>query len=252
MTDFSLRRRPRKYIDKKVILKDEDFRRRARWAINYAADVHSLTNETMAAAINVKIGTLANYRAMATTPKAAFIKAFCEKFNFNEVWFMRGHGEPFLGARSKYSEGGGPVDPAFAAPVEEPAHTYNKDIKAHGEATSTAPPPQFNIMEDLDLAARVLGSGTHYATALHLNIRSFSGAIASEATAATVISKCQEDLRTQGELIAHMQTRLDELERENKRLNKEMKALSDSSGGSAPIALGMDHAAPTGTDDPAA
>ncbi len=34
---------------------------------------------------------------------------------------------------------------------------------------------EFSIAEDLTLAAKVLESRTHYATALHLNIRSFAG-----------------------------------------------------------------------------
>lgn len=75
MVDYSLRKRPKKSIDKKVILKDEDLRRRTRLAINYAADIYDLTNETMTAEIEgATVGTLANYRAMNTSPKVEFIK----------------------------------------------------------------------------------------------------------------------------------------------------------------------------------
>jgi len=110
MTDFSLRKRPKKSIDKKVILVGEDLRRRARWAINYAADVHDLTNETMAPLIDSKIWTVANYRSMTTSPKAEFISNFCKKFDFSEVWFLKGKGEPFPGARAKHPEVCGPEE----------------------------------------------------------------------------------------------------------------------------------------------
>ncbi len=135
--------------------------------------------------------------------------------------------------------------------VDSPA-TYNKD---------TAPPPpsaghdphhpaaahaqEFSIAEDLILAAKVLESRTHYATALHLNIRSFIGGVSAEAT----ISKCQDDLRAQGELLAKLQTRVDDLDNQNSKLREEIKSLKGFSGGSPPIDLGMDHAAPTGTED---
>ena len=95
------------------------------------------------------------------------------------------------------------------------------------------------------MTARVLESGTSYATALYLNIVHFDRAVQSE----SVVKRCEDNLQEMHGAIFQMQTRLDELERENKRLNKEIKALSEVSGGSPPIALGLDHAARTGTDD---
>ncbi len=41
-------------------------------------------------------------------------------------------------------------------------------------------PAEFKISEDLTMAARILESGTPYAIALHLNIRSFDKAITAE------------------------------------------------------------------------
>lgn len=46
-----------------------------------------------------------------------------------------------------------------------------------------------------------------------------------------------------------MRTRMDEVERVNKRLKDEIKKLHGLRGDSAPIALSVDHAAPTGTED---
>lgn len=212
MTDFSLRKRPKKSIDRKVILKDEDLRRRTRWAINYAADVHDLTNETMAPLIDSKIGTVANYRAMATSPKADFISNFCKKFDFSEVWFLKGKGEPFPGARAKYDAVCGPEP--FQPPT---AGGADSALPVKERAVHYCSGPEFSIYEDLTLAAKVLESRTHYATALHLNIRGFAGAVDD------VIA-----LKQMNGVLARLQeveSKLELLQVENKTLRTEVNRL---------------------------
>ena len=165
MTDYTLRRRPKKAIDTKAILKDEDLRKRTRWAINYAADVYSLTNETMAAAIGAIVGTLSNYRAMNTSPKAEFIKNFCEKYNFDEVWFLKGQGEPFPDAHIKYPEVCGPQGSVFE--VRESVHPYGAFVADQ----------KINIEEAIGKAYKILSSGTAAAATLYLNIQQFASAL---------------------------------------------------------------------------
>ena len=176
-----------------------------------------------------------------------------EKIRFfygcSKSWLLTGEGKPYP---EEHKEACGPVDPASAARVEEFAHTYNKDAPAAPGAPGAV---EVRISEAMTMTARVLESGTSYATALYLNIVHFDRAVQSE----TVVKRCEDDLqkmeinmRIMTEEIKKLQAQVGGLERENRRLHDQVKALSDSSGGSAPIALGMDHAAPTGTDDPAA
>jgi transcriptional regulator with XRE-family HTH domain len=179
----------------------------------------------------ISISSIQRYES-GILPSPRNIKKIQLYYKCNENWLLTGEGEP-------YPNAGGQDTPAPASSVRETQSTF--------PAVAAVPAQQFNIMEDLDLAARVLGSHTHYAAALHLNIRSFSGAIAAE----TEMYKCKEDLRKQGETLSHMQGRLDELENQDKLLREEILKLKGSSGDSPPIALGMDHAAHTGTDDPA-
>jgi len=101
---FFLMKRERSEIDKRDISKDEPLRRRTRWAINYVAHKNELTNKSMAQSIGIPEGTLSSYRAMGSSAKASFVHAFCEKYNFNEDWFISGKGEPFSGACQRYPE----------------------------------------------------------------------------------------------------------------------------------------------------
>lgn len=255
MVDYSLRKRPKKSIDKKAVLKDEDLRRRTRLAINFIADVRDLTNDTMAVKMGVKIGTLANYRAMKTSPKYEFVASFCKVFDFNEDWFLKGKGEPFPDARAKYPNYFG-LEPtpepalnhfAAAGKVIAAAPAYIKEGEATWSADGALPAQGFSINEDLILAKSVLESRTHYATALHLNIRSFVAGIAAEA----ITSRLQENFRAQGELIAQLQARSDERDKQDMKLREEIRELKRTGGDCPPTALTMDHAARTGTDDPA-
>lgn len=64
----------------------------------------------------VKVGSLAQYRAMRVRPSHSFIKEFCREFGFNESWFISGSGEPYKGARKDYPAVCGPETSATATP----------------------------------------------------------------------------------------------------------------------------------------
>ena len=86
---------------------------RARWAISHVAERDGLSNTKIGKRIGVKGDTVNSYRSMATDPKVEFIVTFCEQFELNELWFLRGAGEPFPGARELYPDVcGEPIDPA--------------------------------------------------------------------------------------------------------------------------------------------
>lgn len=176
-----------------------------------------------AAALGIKNRTYQNYEYGFNQPNTGNLKKIVHYYGCSYTWLLNNEGDPFPKA-------GIPEPSAGAAYIKEGAAAY----------AAGAPAQQFNIMEDLDLAARVLGSSTHYAAALHLNIRSFSGAIAAE----SVISKYHEDLRKQGEQIEQLQINI-------KNMREEIKELKRMGGDSPPIALETDHAARTGTEDQA-
>ena len=238
---------------KKILMDSEKAKERVRWAINYSASEHGLTNEKLAKIIGCSTSTINSYRRKVTLPGLEFFVVFLYEYGFNLDWFVYGRGEPFPGARAKYPEVCGPEYPAAASA------TIGMGVRAdavviRGNQTTDAPAPamEFSIAEDLTLAAAVLESGGHFATALHMNIRSFHKGIAAEA----LIHKCEEDLRAQGEAIRKLQARLDEMEgesrklsQENKKLSEEIRELKGKGGGSEPFALGADVAARTGTDD---
>jgi transcriptional regulator with XRE-family HTH domain len=188
----------------------------------FLRDRKAISQALAAKESGISISSIQRYES-GILPSPRNVKKIKLYYKCNENWLLTGEGDP-------YPEASGPETPASASYIKEALMPY----------PAAASVQQFNIMEDLDLAARVLGSRTHYAAALHLNIRSFTGAITTE----TEMFKCKDDLRKQGELIEQMQTNL-------KSLHEEILKLKGSSGDSPPITLGMDHAAHTGTDDPA-
>jgi transcriptional regulator with XRE-family HTH domain len=189
--------------------------------------------------IDISLPTIQRYES-GDEPSAKGIREIVKYFKCKKVWLLTGEG-------NKYINAGVPEPSAGPTYIKETAGPYPATRKGLIDPASSAPAEEFSIAEDLILAARVLESRTHYAASLHMNIRSFMGGVSAE----TTMSKCQDDLHRQGELIAQLQARLDERDRQDKVLREEIKKLKGSSGGSPPIALGMDHAAHTGTDDQA-
>jgi phage repressor protein C with HTH and peptisase S24 domain len=77
---------------------------RVRWAINYIAEYHGMTNEKIAKEIGCATSTINSYRRMVTDPGLDFFAYMARKFKFNLDWFAFGQGEPFPGARVQYPE----------------------------------------------------------------------------------------------------------------------------------------------------
>jgi hypothetical protein len=160
-----------------------------------------------------------------------------KKYNFSSDWLDSGRGEPFPGARIKYPEVCGHEE---STGVHEIMDSYGKEANKHLNQGR-----EFRISDALTMCTRVLESGTSYATALYFNIEHFDRAVKSEFNQ----SKYIDDLQTMNESLSKMQTRMDEVEKDNKKLKEELKTMQGLSGDSAPIALSVDHAAHTGTDD---
>jgi len=161
------------------------------------------------------------------------INKLAQYYGCDKGWLLTGQGKPFPGeAAPRPNTDGSEAD----AP-------HREEAPASAEARSAQ--IEFRISDALAMTARVLESRTSYATALYLNIVHFDRAVSSE----SIVSKCEEDLRAQGELLAKMQARLDDLESQNKTLTQEIRELKGASGDCPPIALGLESAAPTGTDE---
>ncbi len=226
MIDYSLRKRPRKSIDAKAVLKDEDLRRRARWAINYAADAHDLTNETMAKAVDATVGTIANYRSMNTSPKVDFIKKFCGKFHFDEIWFLKGQGEPFPGARAKYPEVCGPAyQPPQPPPgaIPPPPHPAASILPAP-DYGDTGIDPVIQAMSDIK---DIFNSGDPILIpAIQANLNAFKRALLREQQFAQVIQENRE-LKERIAKLEALCGRIPELEAEIASLRAENKALRE-------------------------
>lgn len=209
--------------------------KRVAWAIKIIASEPELDKGIPDVALSKLLGTnkntLAKYRQGKGLLKGEVIDNLVLHYDFNPMWLFRGQGEPFPGARAKYEDVCGPEE---SAPVAMPL------TQALGIKTQSHHVQEFSIAEDLTLAAKVLESKTHYATALHLNIRSFAGAVNDSSTLNSVLSRLED-----------LEGRLDKLQSENNTLREEVKTLRGNPGGSPPIALGMDHVAPTGTENQA-
>jgi hypothetical protein len=118
--------------------------------------------------------TLAAYRKRKGLTKGAVLEQLVVHYNFSPEWLFKGTGEPFPGARSKYPDLCGPEPIQTSKPAAK--HSVNEEpAKFDISSTSGA------IGEDVALAIQVLQSRTPYATALHLNIRSFADAVIDKA-----------------------------------------------------------------------
>jgi uncharacterized coiled-coil protein SlyX len=87
---------------------------------------------------------------------------------------------------------------------------------------------EFRISDALSMTARVLESGTSYATALYLNIQHFDRAVQSE----TVMKQCQDDLSRQNKIIEEQRLQLADQERRITELENKIRYLTDLQEGS--------------------
>lgn len=130
-----------------------------------------------AKAIGLKYGTYQGWE-YGLFPSRRNYKALADYYECSLSWLQTGEGDP-------YPKAGGP-DLVEKNPflVKEAAHIYNKDTDA------PQIPPEIRISEAMTMMARVLESGTSYATALYLNIVHFDRAL----SATKELRVCQEDI----------------------------------------------------------
>lgn len=213
---------------------------RIAWVINYIIAKDDTNNFALAKKWGITKETVNSYRQGRGIVKGPVLASLVIDYGVNGEWLVSGRGEPFPGAKEKFPEVCGP--PGVTA--EQYAHIVATVRESQEHPETNAPPadpaPQrdFSIAEDVTLAIKVLESKTHYATALHLNIRSFAGAVDDKNALSQVMRRLEI-----------MERKLDALQSENKGLKEEIKELKEAGGGCAPINLSPVNAAPTGTDN---
>ncbi len=121
-------------------------------------------------------------------------KLLSEKFNYNLAWILTGEGP----MRGKGESDHGQDKQPSATPI------YNKDTLPSAAVVDAQ---KINIEEAMGKTYSVLTSGTPYAVALYLNIQQFSSAV--DAT---------KELRVCRDLIAGMQSQIDDLRHQVNRL----------------------------------
>ncbi|GEM_PF-5261016 len=135
--------------------------------------------------------------------------AICNEFGVREEWILTGKGEKFK---------------------REQVEEYKDAETVKGTIQS-----EFRVSEALTMCARVLESGTSYATALYLNIQHFERAVAAEERI-TIVEKQQADIESRNRAFEQkmqaefleMKRMMGELRQENQSLRTEVNRLKST------------------------
>lgn len=139
-----------------------------------------------AAFLHIPFGTYQRWESGASSPGVEILKKIATLYHCSFSWLITGEGGP--------------------SAKQEDAET--REISARHRAS--AADESASIAKDMALAAKILSSKTHYATALHLNIRSFAAGI--------------QDLN-RAEKMASVESRLRDLEQKLEAIQKENTTL---------------------------
>lgn len=166
--------------NKVFILKDTRFGARLKTLRNRL----ELTQVVASQKIGISYKALQDHEG-GRRPNRNNLRKYLGFYRCDEAWLLTGVREPFPG---KKDEG---------IPIKEPVVLYNAR-KREGEKKSTeisgveslaGIQEQFKLSEALTMVARVLESGTSYATALYVNIQHFDRAIQAEKRIANLEQK---------------------------------------------------------------
>jgi len=197
-----------------------DYEERIAWVIGHIKETTGLKDHQLGKKWGVDKNTVAKYCQGKGIAKGPVLASIVKEFGIQGEWLIAGNGEPYPGARDKYRSVCGPeIQPCQAAPSE--VSGVNEILSAY---TNKIP-----ITDDLLKASRVLESETHYATALHLNIHSFSRAL-----------NIEEEHDDINDRFNDLQSQLNDVKSRNKELSREVLILKgqlsdeeDTSSGTA-------------------
>lgn len=191
-----------------------NLQKRVAWAIRTIASDSNLdkgiNDIELSKILGTNHNTLAAYRKEKGLLKGEVIENLVSRYNFSPQWLLKGEGEPFPGARAKYEGICGPEEqsPATVPAAQESVASYH---------TQNGLPSDFSIADDIRLAIEVLESKTHYATSLHMNIRSFSDAVKGSSGQDAVMSR----ILSLEDKVRVLQNKNDALKEENKSLRSD-------------------------------
>jgi hypothetical protein len=185
---------------------------RTRWVIGYICDKFKMTNEKIGKEMGCATSTINSYRRMITLPGRDFA-VYLKKYNISTDWFDEGKGEPFPGAREKYSHicGQKTQNEIQYDQITESVHHHIKEAQMQYNPNPDAlfkSDQKINIEEAMGKAYKVLTAGTALSVALFMNIQQF--AIAQET--GKELQECKE-------LVKGMQSQIDELNTKVDRLS---------------------------------
>jgi tetrahydromethanopterin S-methyltransferase subunit B len=188
------------------------------------------------------------------------ITAFCNKEHISLNWLLSGIGPQALPDEKEASAGETkPSDPI----LRETATPYSSR-PSHPAAVLMPPPdntgppgidPSIQAMSDIK---EIFDSGDPILIpAIQANLNAFKRALLRERQFAQVIQENRElkerivKLEKIIERIPELEAKIERLQTENNALKEKINTLAGRHGGCPPTALGMEHAARTGTDDQA-
>jgi hypothetical protein len=203
---------PNSEIGESKKMDDAEFKKRVGWAINRISSDRHLGNIEIAKLLSSSATTVSNYRTEKNSPKTAFIISFCKEFGFNQDWFMTGSGEPFVGAREKYSEICGPKTPTEIKydQITEGVHNHIKDAQMQYNPNADllfTSDQKINIEEAMGKTYKVLRAGTALSVALYMNIQQFAAALDT----GQALQICQEQMKEMQEQINALNEKVDRL-----------------------------------------
>jgi len=180
-----------------------------------------LEQKAVASNIGIAYSTYQHYE-YGYNPRKKYLDRIVDYYGCNRSWLFTGEGEPFPDA----GQNGKDVSVTSAHPVTA------KDAPLSSTVPATPFTNEFRISEALQMTARVLESGTSYATALYLNIQHFDRAITAEERIAH-LEQNQAELKAAStsfehqmqSIILEMREQIDSLKNENAAMKEEIKAL---------------------------
>jgi len=189
--------------------------------IKYLRNYKGIPNKTVAAReIGIPYGTYQRYE-YGHAPKRSNYEKIASFYGCSLSWLMTGDGEPFPDGRPLDSETNYQTEKIASYGARVKDLQVMQGIKNKDESSPAFPNSSFDLAKAVELAVRVLGSGTSYAYALYLNVIHFDRAILAESRIAVLEKKCEA-------LEKEFRKEIDILKEENRELRRQLNLIRES------------------------
>lgn len=170
--------------------------------------------------LGISYGTYQRYE-YGYLPKRSNYEKISSFYGCSLSWLMTGDGEPFP------SNGPPGIEERYQTEKIASYGERVKDlqviqgVKNKDESSPAFPNSSFDLAKAVELAVRVLGSGTSYAYALYLNVIHFDRAILAESRIAVLEKKCEA-------LEKEFRKEIDILKEENRELRRQLNLIREA------------------------